>query len=605
MVDLISLKQLADASTDAQTLANAINGNDQLDVTSRLGAKYPTLAKAIKEIMSKAPINSTPFATKSALLADTTLADGAFAFVHNDTDDKNGLYQKISGVWQYQKWNALQQSKDYATAQFNAVNDKLKSMMFSMWIDTLYHFVDNEGNIVAKITTDGSLHLVGLDKPLQLVVSSNTKDISSLNNRVQNFNVADALHVWADSEGNIVAKIGLDGKFYIAGLDTDIITAINNVKSSDLSTKDTTLMLNRQYRDTYQADTQALLNTLGYANTSAKAPVPMHLFKQNFTLSKDWINNIDQFGKANATRLTVATPYRSDDGVVHPHILEFYNGFRGYRYIIAITPYYLTNDAYENPCLYGSNDLIQLDLLTGFEQPLDPRPPQVDGGVSAYNSDNVLVYDPRTGELILIWRQTLPIPNDIRNRYSALWMRKTKDGVNWTTKERIFLDSKNPESNIGGAGSPAILYDVKSGYWYLYVNRLDSSSTALRLFKSKNLNEDSWQYVGVVNTTGITGAWHHEVKIIGDKVCILVLQYAASKNLYFGISDDFINFTYTGALMKDVDVYKSSFTPIFDNNNQISFKILFSTTSAPTADADKWRMYMYQTNFINASVGVI
>ncbi|MEF9360910.1 hypothetical protein V4887_23475, partial [Ralstonia solanacearum species complex bacterium KE449] len=134
MADLISLNQLANASADAQTLADAINGNDQLDVISRLGATYPTLAKAIKLIMQKAPINSTPFATKSALLADTTLADGAFAFVHNDTDDKNGLYQKISGVWQYQKWNALQQSMDYATAQFNAVNDKLKSMMFSMLI---------------------------------------------------------------------------------------------------------------------------------------------------------------------------------------------------------------------------------------------------------------------------------------------------------------------------------------------------------------------------------------------------------------------------------------------------------------------------------------
>ena len=108
MADLISLTQLANASADAQTLADAINGNEQLDVISRLGAKYPTLAKAIKLIMSKAPINSTPFATKAALLADTTLADNAFAFVYNDTDDKNGLYQKVSGAWQYQSYNFLQ-----------------------------------------------------------------------------------------------------------------------------------------------------------------------------------------------------------------------------------------------------------------------------------------------------------------------------------------------------------------------------------------------------------------------------------------------------------------------------------------------------------------
>lgn len=105
MADIISLTQLANASTDAKTLADAINGNDQLDVISRLGATYPTLAKAIKTIMSKAPINSTPFATKAALIADTTLADGAFAFVYNDTDDNNGLYKKVGGVWQYQSYN--------------------------------------------------------------------------------------------------------------------------------------------------------------------------------------------------------------------------------------------------------------------------------------------------------------------------------------------------------------------------------------------------------------------------------------------------------------------------------------------------------------------
>jgi lysophospholipase L1-like esterase len=106
MADLISLKQLADASTDAQTLADTINGNEQLDVISRLGAKYPTLAKAIKLIMSKAPINATPFANKAALLADTTLADGAFAFVYNDSVTKNnGVYQKISGVWTFLKSN--------------------------------------------------------------------------------------------------------------------------------------------------------------------------------------------------------------------------------------------------------------------------------------------------------------------------------------------------------------------------------------------------------------------------------------------------------------------------------------------------------------------
>ena len=217
----------------------------------------------------------------------------------------------------------------------------------------------------------------------------------------------------------------------------------------------------------------------------------------------------------------------------------------------------------------------------------------------------MLVYDPISGELICVWRQTLPKPENNKERYSALWERRTKDGYKWTDKKRIFLDSKNPEANIGGAGSPALIYDIKSGYWYLYVNRLDSSSTALRVFKSKLLDEDSWQYVGIANTGSISGAWHHEVRIIGDKVCILVHQYAASKNLYFGISDDFLNFSYSNSLFTDNDIYKSSFIPVFDDDNNIALKIMYSTTNTASDVNLRWRMHYHQTNFINANMEII
>lgn len=140
MADLISLNQLANASADAQTLAGAINGNEQLDVTSRLGATYPTLAKAIKTIMQKAPINSTPFATKSALLADTTLADGAFAFVYDDTDDKNGLYQKINGVWTYAKYNYAQKINELS----DTVNRQEGTFFYSA-----------DGTTLTKTSNDG------------------------------------------------------------------------------------------------------------------------------------------------------------------------------------------------------------------------------------------------------------------------------------------------------------------------------------------------------------------------------------------------------------------------------------------------------------------
>ena len=53
MTEPITLEQLKNASLDAKTLEQVINGDDNTDVTSRLGATYPTLDKALKAIMDK------------------------------------------------------------------------------------------------------------------------------------------------------------------------------------------------------------------------------------------------------------------------------------------------------------------------------------------------------------------------------------------------------------------------------------------------------------------------------------------------------------------------------------------------------------------------
>ena len=104
----LTLEKMLRGSQNLDVWDAATNGNENTDWTNLVGDKGPSLKKAIKLIMQKAPINSTPFATKTALLADTTLNDGAFAFVHNDAlDENNGLYQKVSGAWVYQKHNQI------------------------------------------------------------------------------------------------------------------------------------------------------------------------------------------------------------------------------------------------------------------------------------------------------------------------------------------------------------------------------------------------------------------------------------------------------------------------------------------------------------------
>lgn len=138
----LNLEKMLRGSQNLDVWDAATNGDEDTDWTNLVGDKGPSLKKAIKTIMSKAPINSTPFATKSALLADTTLADGAFAFVYNDTAVNNGSYQKVSGAWQYLKYNKQyilkttgnlyssqnQKSGNYIvinSGQFNAYSDAI------------------------------------------------------------------------------------------------------------------------------------------------------------------------------------------------------------------------------------------------------------------------------------------------------------------------------------------------------------------------------------------------------------------------------------------------------------------------------------------------
>ena len=89
-------------------VSNAVN-SAIITATAGLAAKTyvnDEIKSLFGDLKTGALVDSTPFATKSALLADTTLADNAFAFVFNDdTLTNNGLYQKVGGAWTYAKYN--------------------------------------------------------------------------------------------------------------------------------------------------------------------------------------------------------------------------------------------------------------------------------------------------------------------------------------------------------------------------------------------------------------------------------------------------------------------------------------------------------------------
>ena len=136
----------------------------------------------------------------------------------------------------------------------------------------------------------------------------------------------------------------------------------------------------------------------------------------------------------------------------------------------------------------------------------------------------------------------------------------------------------------------------------MYIGTLSRSAGAILLFRAKNLKENAWEYVATLTLP--FNPWHHDIKILGNKVCMLVYCLSPDNAIYFGIADDFTNFTWTQNLLLENNAYKASFVPEFNTNNEISLKIFYSTDASPCDVSEKWRMYMHQTNFINANLGV-
>lgn len=99
MANEITLKELQDASKDAKSLEEVVNGSDGKQVTTRLGETYPSVKKAMKTLFENGGLPATPFTTK-ALMTASALVDGDYAMVTDDAvTDNNGLYLKAAGVW--------------------------------------------------------------------------------------------------------------------------------------------------------------------------------------------------------------------------------------------------------------------------------------------------------------------------------------------------------------------------------------------------------------------------------------------------------------------------------------------------------------------------
>ena len=112
---------------------------------------------------------------------------------------------------------------------------------------------------------------------------------------------------------------------------------------------------------------------------------------------------------------------------VHPSVLRIQEGFGGYEYWMAFTPYPRGDDKLENPCIRVSPDGLNWALPPGCSDPLIPPP----GIASRHHADPELFYD--DGILSLIYMTT-----DKEDRHTTFNVVATRDGKTWTHPRVIY-----------------------------------------------------------------------------------------------------------------------------------------------------------------------
>ncbi|MBO1529661.1 SGNH/GDSL hydrolase family protein [Psychrobacter sp. F1192] len=157
MANEITLKALQDASVDAKSLEEVVNGNESKQVTTRLGESYPSVKKAISQMFENGGLPATPFATK-ALMEASALIDGDYALVTDDTTtSNNGYYQKQSGSWVFLQWNPSKQLTTYYSdvMQYGPPSDVVlveSDNLYNSSIKSNDVYIKNRGSVITALS---------------------------------------------------------------------------------------------------------------------------------------------------------------------------------------------------------------------------------------------------------------------------------------------------------------------------------------------------------------------------------------------------------------------------------------------------------------------
>lgn len=145
-------------------------------------------------------------------------------------------------------------------------------------------------------------------------------------------------------------------------------------------------------------------------------------------------------GPYNAASPLVTPTYDGSGQATHPDVLYVPEGFGGFDYWMALTPYPGSNDDYENASILASDDGLTWAVPPGLTNPISPEP------VPGFSSDV---------DLLLVNDTLWCVYRDVISGTEYLRARSSTDGVTWSSPVDLLSKASSTEALL----SPTILWD--------------------------------------------------------------------------------------------------------------------------------------------------
>ncbi len=228
----------------------------------------------------------------------------------------------------------------------------------------------------------------------------------------------------------------------------------------------------------------------------------------------------------------------------HPTVVYIENGWNGFEYWAAVTPYIYSNEEsakWENIHIFCSHNGIQWQEPSGITNPIEAAPSGA--GKNIYWSDPHIEYNKIDNCLYCFFRgYNIPAKQSGSEAPRVIVYKKSIDGINWG---RLFIlyDSLSNKRRISYKNeflSPALFRD--QNHWHIFdvlkgKNAHNQKGYAVSHRKANDLTDQEFyqfkrsSYISLKKSVGKGNyIWHIDVKKIGNITFILACIRGKTNN---------------------------------------------------------------------------